>query len=278
MFTGRSLLIATKHRKETVIAPLFEREFGLHCFTSDVFDTDSLGTFTGEIARKKNVLETLRDKCRMAAEATTADLVVASEGSFGAHPTIFMAHADDEWVMLKDYANDIEIVAREISTDTNFFGEQLSGKADLEAFAERVQFPTHGIILKPSETNHQGIIKGITSHSDLIKGFEKLHSEYGSVYAETDMRALYNPTRMKVIEKATEKLIAKIKNGCPQCNKPGFDIGEVKPGLPCEMCGSPTRSTLSVVYQCKSCQHQEEEKYPRGIRFEDPMYCDYCNP
>ena len=53
MFEGRNLLIATKHRKETVIAPLFSDAFGVHCFISDEFDTDSLGTFSGEIARKK---------------------------------------------------------------------------------------------------------------------------------------------------------------------------------------------------------------------------------
>jgi hypothetical protein len=30
----------------------------------------------------------------------------------------------------------------------------------------------------------------------------ELKAEFVSVYAETDMRALFNPTRMKVIEKA----------------------------------------------------------------------------
>jgi hypothetical protein len=56
MFEGRRLLIATKHHKEQVIAPVFEKELAVQCFTSDEFDTDSLGTFSGEIERKNGAL------------------------------------------------------------------------------------------------------------------------------------------------------------------------------------------------------------------------------
>lgn len=47
-------------------------------------------------------------------------------------------------------------------------------------------------------------------------------------YAETGMKALYNPTRMTVIEKAIKKLIDKINSCCPQCNIPGFGITDAK--------------------------------------------------
>ncbi|WP_295335774.1 DUF6671 family protein [Flavobacterium sp.] len=278
MFEGRNLLIATKHRKETVIAPLFSDAFGVHCFTSDVIDTDSLGTFSGEIARKKNIIETLRDKCELAVKAIGADLVVASEGSFGAHPSVFFAHADDEWIMLKDYANDLEIIAREISTDTNFQGEAIPNKAALKVFAEKAKFPSHGIILKPAEDNYSKVIKGCQNWDELSLHFERLKNNFGTAYAETDMRAMHNPTRMKVIAAVTQKLIAKIKSTCPSCAYPGFDVTEVKAGLPCENCSFPTRSTLSHIYQCKNCAHTEEKLYPRHLQYEDPMYCDNCNP
>lgn len=278
MFDGRNLLIATKHRKETVIAPLFKEAFGVHCFISDEFDTDSLGTFTGEIARKKNPIETLHDKCDLASKTVGADLVLASEGSFGPHPTLFFAHADDEWIMLKDYRNNMVITAREISTETNFNGEIINNKKDLDNFAQKVQFPTHQIILKPAERNYSKIVKDIHDWTTLYQHFEMMLNEFGTAYAETDMRAMNNPTRMKVIAAATQKLIAKIKSVCPVCNYPGFDICEVKPGLPCSNCYLPTRSTLSHYYQCKNCNHTMEKKYPRNVKFEDPMYCDNCNP
>lgn len=45
MFLNRKLLIATKHNKEKVIAPLFEKQPGVTSFVIDLFDTDTLGTF-----------------------------------------------------------------------------------------------------------------------------------------------------------------------------------------------------------------------------------------
>ena len=278
MFQDRKLLIATKHQKESVIAPLFWEEFRNYCFTSDVFDTDLLGTFSGEIERKEDALSTVRKKCTLASEATHCDLVIASEGSFGPHPSIFFAQANEELIMLKDFKNDIEIVAREISLETNFNGKKIANEKDLIGFAQLVHFPSHAIILKPDEKNFSKIFKGITSEDVLIKNYNQLKQEFNSVYAETDMRAMYNLTRMKVIEKATQKLIDKIKKVCPKCALPGFDIVNAISGLPCENCSLPTQSILSYIYQCKKCEYKEEQLYPRGIQFEDPTFCNYCNP
>jgi hypothetical protein len=246
MFEGRKLLIATKHQKETVIAPLFWGEFRNYCFTSDAFDTDSLGTFSGEIDRKEDALATVREKCIIANKVTDCDLVIASEGSFGAHPSIFFAQADEELIMLKDFKNDIEIVAREISMETNFNGKLITNEVDLLEFAEQINFPSHAIILKPEEKNFSKIVKGIIDKDVLLKSYNELKQDFNSVYAETDMRAMCNPTRMKVIEKATHKLIEKIKSLCPKCALPGFDVVSSKSGLPCENCSLPTRSTLSL--------------------------------
>lgn len=278
MFAERKLLIATKHQKETVIAPLFETEFAMHCFTSDAFDTDNLGTFSGEITRKKDALTTLRNKCILASNATQCDLVVASEGSFGPHPTLFFAHADEELVMLKDFKNDLEIVASVMSLETNFNGQVIHSELELCDFANKVKFPTHGIILKPEEKSRFNVKKNLLCKDALISAYHQLKHDFTTVYAETDMRAMYNPTRMQVIEKTTKKLIEKIKTLCPQCDTPGFDIVKINPGLPCELCSLPTRSTLNAIYQCQKCAHEEIKMYPRGVKFEDPTYCDHCNP
>ncbi|MFV5690319.1 hypothetical protein [Flavobacterium sp. ZT3R25] len=40
-----------------MIAPILENELGVSCIVSDKFDTDTLGTFSGEIARKEDALE-----------------------------------------------------------------------------------------------------------------------------------------------------------------------------------------------------------------------------
>lgn len=50
LFGGRSLVIATRHQKEKVIAPLLEDALGVKCFTIADLNTDLLGTFSGEVA------------------------------------------------------------------------------------------------------------------------------------------------------------------------------------------------------------------------------------
>ena len=115
IFKGRKLLIATKHEKEKVIAPILEKELGVKCFVVKNFDTDKLGTFTGEIDRIDDPITTVRNKCIMAMELMNCDLAIASEGSFGAHPTIYFVPADDEFLIFIDKKNGLEIIAREIS-------------------------------------------------------------------------------------------------------------------------------------------------------------------
>ena len=278
MFQDRKLIIATKHEKEKVIAPLLEKALGVSCFIDGNFDTDLLGTFTGEIERELDPLATARRKCLMAMELNNCDLAVASEGSFGPHPSMFFASADDEFLIFIDKKNSLEIIERELSTATNFSGKEIKTEAELMKFADSVKFPSHGLILRKAKDEYNGIIKGITDTDRLKEGFNKLLHEFKSVYVETDMRALYNPSRMKVIEAATQKLVTKLNSLCPQCSTPGFGITDVKKGLECSLCGSPTNSTLSHIYVCQHCQYTKEELYPNKKTTEDPMYCDYCNP
>jgi hypothetical protein len=278
MFEDRNLIIATKHKKEDVIAPIVEKELGIKCFVAKDLDTDTLGTFTGEVERKDDPLTAARKKCYMAMELTNSDLAIASEGSFGPHPSIYFAPADDEILIFIDKKNGLEIIARELSTETNFNGSAIKSKKDLLEFAANSNFPSHGLILRKSKNENRDIVKGITNEEQLIKVYYNLINNFGTAYIETDMRAMYNPTRMNIIERAAEKLIKKIKNHCPVCNMPGFGITDAKEGLPCVICNFPTRSTISYIYYCQKCSYQKEEKYPKGKQTEDPMYCDYCNP
>jgi hypothetical protein len=278
MFQGRKIIIATKHQKEAVIAPILERELGLSAFVDERLDTDLLGTFSGEIERKLDPMATARQKCLMAMELAGCDLGLASEGSFGPHPSLFFVSANEEFLMLIDKQNDLEIVVRELSTDTNFNGKEIQDEKALLEFARQAGFPSHGLILRRSSDDFAELHKGITDFDRLKATFAAIVKTHGRAYVETDMRALYNPTRMRVIQKAAEKLVQKIKSTCPQCDTPGFGVTGAIRGLPCSLCGSPTRSVLSHLYVCARCNYTQEEMYPNDQREEDPMYCDHCNP
>jgi len=277
MFKGRNLIIATKHEKEKVIAPILEKILGVKCKVAENFDTDSLGTFTGEIERLDNPFTAAKNKCLLAMELNNCDMAVASEGSFGPHPALGFIYVDDEILLFIDKKNNLEISVRELSIETNFNAQEVTTEEQLIEFATNAKFPSHGLILRQSNKDHLDIVKGITDWALLKKHFNELKHKYGAAYIETDMRAMYNPSRMKVIQDASSRLAEKINTNCPYCNVPGFGIIAAKPGLPCSQCSFPTKSTMAYEYKCKSCSFTEERKILHDKQ-EDPMYCDICNP
>lgn len=121
-------------------------------------------------------------------------------------------------------------------------------------------------------------MKGICSEGDLQKAFNKIMASHGSVWAETDMRAHLNPTRMSVIEKAAQKLVSNLQSECPNCRRPGFTTKKYVVGLPCSVCGCPTTSIKSELKICEGCGYEMTLNYPKNKLTADSMYCQVCNP
>lgn len=281
IFKNRTAVLITKHKKEEVIFPvLAQTEIDLKLL--DTIDTDTFGTFTGEIERKGTQLETARYKALKAIEETGESIAIASEGSFGAHPTIYFVPANIELVLFIDTLNNIELLGWEISTDTNHSHKEVSSLKEAMKFAKQCGFPSHGMVIRPniSGDNNLEIFKGITTEKMLKEAVTKCIgvSQDGKVLIETDMRALYNPKRMKVIEKATVNLLNKMKSLCPECCWPGFEITEWIKGLPCENCFFPTKGIAKHVYQCKKCNHKKEIEFPDNQKYSEARFCDFCNP
>jgi hypothetical protein len=276
MFYGRHLYVATMHQKEKVIAPILNSMLGVTCFVSHELNTDQFGTFSGEIERTLSPLNAARAKCDLAHQHTGCDLVLANEGSFGPHPNLFFIPANEELMLLRDYKNDLNIWTSLLSTETNFNSLEISNTKQLADFAKSIGFPSHNLILLSSDRSL--IRKDFNTLEEANHALVELIKDNGRCIIETDMRAMNNPTRMRVIEELTHKLVKKVKATCPSCNMPGFDVIRVNSGLPCMVCKSQTSSTLSLVKRCISCSHEELIEYPNKKVEEDPMYCNYCNP
>lgn len=278
IFKNRSLVIATMHGKEQVIAPLFKDRFNMICQVPLRFNTDQFGTFSGEIPRIKNSFQTARDKALAALSGTIETLAIASEGSFGSHPESPFIIGNEELVVLVDIKNDFEIIGHHFTENTNFSHEIIKNLNDIKEFATRIGFPEHGLILKYRNVdNSEKIVKDFKSLNSLLKQVLQLLNKGKIIYAETDMRAMNNPTRMKAIGFATENLIDKINSLCPQCQAPGFSIINSIRGLRCELCHLPTKGVKAYIYSCQKCDFSSE-RVKEGIRFQDPIFCDYCNP
>lgn len=278
IFKNRTLIIATMHKKEQVMSSILQRELNVNCITIPNFNTDNFGTFTGETDRKDNALTTVKLKALKALEITGETLVVASEGSFGRHPSCFFAAANEETIILIDTKNKIEIKGWHLTSETNFAHQTIKNLNELKEFEKRVGFPAHGIILKTKKVGQkEKIWKTFRDSRSLSLKVSALLKTTATIKVETDMRAMYNPTRMKAIELATIDLIKNIKSLCPECNAPGFSVSELIKGLICSLCKFPTKSIMAYMYSCNQCSYSCE-RAKENVTLESPMYCDNCNP
>jgi hypothetical protein len=279
-FRNRTAILATMHRKEDVIAPILEAGLGLRVVVPAGLNTDEFGTFSRDRDRPGSQLETARFKAQRALELSGETLAIASEGSFAPHSS-FPAACDRELVLLLDQANQLEIVGEAISLETNFRHQTIRTVEEAQQFATAIG-AAHGLIVMATATARQpeDIIKGITTPDQLIAAVTTMleRSPTGSIHLETDMRALYNPTRMMVIAEATRHLLALAQIPCAQCATPGFAIAERRVGLPCEWCGLPTALTHSVVRRCQTCDFSQVDFFPDGATSANPADCSYCNP
>jgi hypothetical protein len=281
IYNNRVAILATMHNKEKVISPLLKEHLGINLIVTQGLNTDVFGTFTREIKRPDTQIITARLKAKKALKMYDEEIAIASEGSFAPHPLIPYIYANREIIIFLDQENDLEIIGEVFSMETNFNHQTISSLEEAEEFAQKVGFPEHGLVISFDNisTGKTEFIKGITSKENLINSVETaIKNTNGKFHIETDMRAMYNPTRMKNIAFATQDLINKINSLCPQCNTPGFMINQKIPGLPCELCHQPTSLIKAVIFQCQKGNFTQQQLFPNNQEFADPSLCEYCNP
>lgn len=277
MYANKIIYIATKHQKEQVIKPAFEQILSCHIKPIENFDTDMFGTFSGEVERKLSTHDTCIHKAKQAAQRYGFPYVIASEGSFGPHPSLYFVPGNIEEMTFIDTKRDITITERLISTETNFAHLDLGKTSDLDAFLVQVQFPSHRLILR--NVTHNTIIQKAINNLDELNTLIEKHSKKSNLLRlETDMRAMYNPTRMSNIGQLAQTLARRIVSKCPKCNTPGFGKVSHDGLLPCRLCSRETKLYKYKVLKCIYCDYLIRHEREDNKKFSDPMYCDFCNP
>jgi hypothetical protein len=266
------------HGKEAAMRPLLEEAFGVEVEVPAGFDTDAFGTFTREIKRPSDQLETARLKALAAIEKTGTTLAVASEGSFAPHPALPLVQSNLELVLLIDTENEMEVTGT-FRSKVQARGKQVDTVADALKTAREWGFPEQGIIVRRGKDKTKQIYKDCTTDAALREVCERLLSSFmvRSIYVETDMRAHRCPARMEAISRATEQLIENIRATCSRCGAPGFVVTRTLRGLPCHICNHPTDSSCGEVRTCQTCQYEEECMVAAETRAE-PANCAICNP
>ena len=274
-FRGRSVALLTKHGKAGVIAPALAA-LDLTVVHTEDFDTDTLGTFSGEVERTLSPLECARTKAKLACTLTGLEIGLGSEGSFGGGPMPGLLNWDSELLVLHHAGMNYEIVAAAAGpvrlAPVNI--------ASLDALEQSFSGsdPGQGWILRAG----QRVIKGlegapaIAARLRALSQVDRAGRLINPVTIEPDLRAMHCPQRRAYIRQAAEQLAARLQSGCPACDAPDFWPDATEPGLPCADCGAPTRLPLAHVRRCRVCRHTVRE--PAAHPFADPGKCDWCNP
>jgi len=267
------------HQKEKVMGPILEKELGVNVVVPENFDTDRFGTFTKEVARAGNQLEAARSKALAAMKLLKCDLGVASEGSFGTHPSMPFIQSNLEIVLLLDLKNGLEIIGHHRSSEVKAKGKEVSSVDEAVKTALQWGFPLQGVIVRLSQKHKKHIYKEVRTLEELRRVSDKLLSKWlvKSIFLETDMRAHRSPARMKAIELATKDLVNNCQSFCPRCEAPGFVVTNTTKGLPCSNCHLPTDVIKEKVFKCNKCNHEEYQPIT-DREFADPAECERCNP
>jgi len=281
---NQPIALATKHGKERAISRPLQAGLGFRIVVPENLDTDILGTFSGEIERSGNPREVVLAKARLGMKETGLVLGLANEGSFGPHPSSFFVPADYELMVFVDDASGFQVFEQILTTETNFAHAKISSFDELADFLTRVEFPSHGVIARPNSVSdgreYQIIYKGLQSPEAVRQAFKSCLevSDDRLVHVETDMRAHFNPKRMRVIRRLAVKLARRLKTECPSCQTPGFGIVDRKLGLRCEICNLPTQLAYAEIHACPKCSFQKEFPLPNAPQKAEARFCQFCNP
>ena len=278
-YNGKKAVVATMHGKERAIGPALESQLGMGVVVPPDIDTDTLGTFTGEIPRAGSMRDAALAKARLGMRLANVRIGIASEGSFGPHPAIPFIPAATELLLLVDNERGIIVTEHVLTERTNFDHLVVAPDDDLQPFLSRVRFPSHAMIVRPNSglgPIHKGIIDPILVHR-LVRDVSRASAD-GKARIETDMRAHLNPTRMKEIAQLAEKFTRRLATLCPACGTPGYGIVKSETGLPCGECGIETELVKTLISGCASCQFTESKPRTDGLNFATAAQCPQCNP
>ena len=272
-YRGIEAVITTQHSKEKLIAPALTA-LGIELIHHK-FDTDTLGTFSGEIPRTLPQRDTALKKARIGMDATGIKYGLASEGSIGPDPIVPFINSAIESISWIDDVKGIEIVEYERGTEVVAVKVEVASFDALGDFLDRADFPNHALIAY-SASKKGPIYKGLRDLVELEKAVGEL-TKTGSAIIESDLRAHMSPSRSEVIRRCAEKLAKRLQELCARCETPGFGVIANLYGLSCEECGEKVEQAVrGELKGCAKCEYKEEKL--NGKESVSPAQCGSCNP
>jgi|LauGreDrversion4_2_1035121.scaffolds.fasta_scaffold24604_3 hypothetical protein len=276
-YAAKRVAFLTQHGKESLIGPLLATALGCEILRTEGYDTDLLGSFSGEVKRTDSQLKTAKRKARIGMRLSGLTIGLGSEGAFVPDPYGGLMPWNIEVLTWLDDDHGLEIVGM-AQGPARSMHRSIRNEAELEDFAQAAGFPEHHLLLRPQSESDLRIQKGLSNWTALKQAFAQClrASDNARVFAENDLRAFCNPTRQWMIRRAAEDLLKKIQSACPVCDLPGFCKVSHTPGLPCGVCRCPTPLAKAFQWQCAACAFTQVVSAIEPHA--DASRCNVCNP
>jgi hypothetical protein len=254
------------------VAPVLARGLDIEVVATSAYDTDRLGTFSGEVERTLSPLACARRKAELGVLLTGLPYGIGSEGTFGAGPLGGLGSWNVELLVWLDPAQDLLIAGRAQGPSGARDGSFDEAAAAEPFLAETPQ--GQGLILRCGNYLAKGLADAAAVRAAMA---ECGAGSAGRPFSLTwDLRAHQAPQRRQLILAAADDLLQRLSLLCPQCGRPDFAPDHVETGLPCRDCGMPTQEILRREARCAGCGHTKS--HPASQAAADPMYCPGCNP
>ena len=261
-----SVFFCTKHQKGKLVAePL--RQLGYHVEECQDFDTDTLGTFSGEKPRTLTPNEAALYKAKQATMLTESRYGLGSEGSFGGGPYPGFVNWNHELLCWYDSQTDQAFYAF-AEGPTSLEPVTIENESDVTALS--LTFANQRWLLQVEDK----VLKGLDSSAILVAQDQYRLSFPFDVMP--DLRAMYCPERQLMIRNAASDLARRLTSTCPQCDAPNFVVKQVEKGLACSVCHTPTSQIKTEISVCDHCHFTCKDA--RIENTGNPTYCPVCNP
>jgi hypothetical protein len=277
-YANQRIGLATMHEKERALAPAFRRVLGAEIVVPPI-DTDTLGTFSGEVPRPDALVETALLKAEMVFEALPGvDCALASEGSYGPIERLPLVPGGVELLAFVDRRRGIRHVETLPTHRTTWRLQRFAaGDPDRLLALKGMGFPRFGVFVVCSSDMTQPI-KNLATVEAVIDAMDReaRRSDDGLAVLYSDMRAHRNPLRMKVLRAVGWKLAKRLQRLCPKCQAPGWGAIGSRRGLPCEACGEPTHWIDFEIDGCSVCGHAASRPRKDGRTTASRLSCKAC--
>ncbi|MEO6918182.1 MAG: DUF6671 family protein [Collimonas sp.] len=216
---GTPVLIATMHGKEAVLGPLLA-DLGFKVLLPLGYDTDALGTFSGDVRRPGTAFEAALEKARRACVATGVMRAVSSEGSYRPCQTLFPGARSAELLAFVDLENNFSCVEYLTDLPTRFVKGRVPpdlGAPETQALLSAMDWPSVKAMVVPFDPGFgvlpTQVFKGLGDEAALAQAMLECaaQSSDGLVHLETDLRAHMNPTRMASVAKVGKHLSERLR-------------------------------------------------------------------